>query len=414
MAVNLQIQEPILPIAGVRLATAAAGIRKSGAPECVLIEIAQGSSVAGMFTQNAFCAAPVQICRQHLQTASARYLLINAGNANCGTGSQGLGDARQLCQQVADLTATQISEVLPFSTGVIGAYLPVDKISAVLPQLHATLDADQWQNAARAIMTTDTVPKVISTQVRLSSGTLVSSTGIAKGAGMICPNMATMLAYIAVDAAVSQPLLNHMWQQLVADSFNAVSVDGDTSTNDSAILIATGKAQNTPLDMAALAPEHPQHADYLLIYQQLNDICGYLAQALVRDGEGASKFVAIKVTNGASVAECRQVAYQVAHSPLCKTALFASDPNWGRILAAVGNAKVANLNTERVNIAINGVDIVRNGERAGSYTEEQGVVEFAKAELEIDIDLARGAASACVYSCDLGHEYVRINAEYRS
>ena len=392
----------VFPVAGVRLATAAAGIRKPGRQDVLLIEIAKGANCAAMFTSNAFCAAPVIVARQHLDTHSPRYLLINSGNANAGTGEQGRQDAIRTCQAVADECACTAEEVLPFSTGVIGELLPVDKISTVLSQLQHHLKEDAWHAAAQAIMTTDTVPKIISRQVTLA-GKLVTFSGIAKGAGMIRPNMATMLSFLATDAALDKATLQSCLRNAVNKSFNRITVDGDTSTNDAVVLMATGHS-GVQIEAGELAG----------FQAMLDEVCVDLARALVRDGEGATKLINIVVDQGRNEQECARVAYAIAHSPLVKTAFFASDPNWGRILAAVGYAGVDNLDISKIEIYLDDVCIVKSGGRASSYSEEQGRQVMQQTEITIRVVLARGTATTTVWTCDFSYDYVKINAEYRT
>ena len=396
----------LLPVAGIRLAAVSAGIKTPGRLDTVLLELAAGSAVAATFTRNAFCAAPVTIAKQHLQGGAPRYLLVNTGNANAGTGEQGLTNALRCCASLAGMADVAASEILPFSTGVIGEHLPVEKIEQVLPQALESLAEDQWQPAAEGILTTDTRPKGSSRCIELD-GVAVTLTGIAKGSGMIRPNMATMLAYLATDAAVEQALLQALWSEVVELSFNRVTVDGDTSTNDAAILVATGAAGNDPIESAS----DPRLA---ILREALESLAVELAQELVRDGEGASKFVAVEVSGGLTQAECLEVAYTIAHSPLVKTALFASDPNWGRLLAAIGRADVPDLDVARVEVLINGVLIAEQGCRAASYTEEQGIAAMTPAEIAIEVRLQRGDSSATVWTSDLSYDYVRINAEYRT
>lgn len=365
---------------------------------------AEGSTVAGVFTRNAFCAAPVQLCKQRLGQP-VRYLITNTGNANAATGAPGLQAANAVCQAVADCLQVPVEQVLPFSTGVIGEPLPTDRIIAALPQAVADLREDNWALAGEGIMTTDTRPKGASCQFE-HEGTVYSVTGISKGAGMIRPNMATMLGYIATDAAVAAPVLQALVKQAADLSFNRITIDGDTSTNDSFMLIATGQTGS-----AITTAEGG-------LYHKLADaVCAIaieLAQAIVRDGEGATKFVTVQVGQGATAGECLDVAYAVAHSPLIKTALFASDPNWGRIVAAVGYAGVPGLEQEKVNVFLNDVCIVRNGGRAAAYTEEQGAAVMEQEEILIRIELGRGDCCETIWTTDLSHEYVRINAEYRT
>ncbi len=395
-----------LPVAGIQLSCVSAGIKTPGRLDLVLLEIGEGAEVAARFTRNAFCAAPVHVARAHLQAANPRYLLINTGNANAGTGEQGMVNARRCCELVAQQCGVNTEQVLPFSTGVIGEHLPVAKIEAALPAAQSALTAGQWLSAAEGIMTTDTEPKACSRQLELD-GKQITVSGIAKGAGMIRPNMATMLAYVATDAVVSADCLQQMWQDVVEYSFNRVTVDGDTSTNDAALLIATGAAGNTPVDDV-------EHAQYQALKEAIFEVALQLAQWLVRDGEGASKFVEVQVTQGSDEAECLEVAYTIAHSPLVKTALFASDPNWGRLLMAIGRARVPEFNVDLVTVSLNGVLIAENGGRAASYTEQQGVAAMAPVDITIKVGLGRGQAQATVWTSDLSYDYVRINAEYRT
>lgn len=397
------MQQP-LSVPGIRLGVAEAGIKYAQRRDLVLIEAAPGTQAAAVFTQNAFCAAPVQVARAHLQSGAPRYLLINTGNANAGTGAAGLDAAQASCQAVADLVGCAAQQVLPFSTGVIGEALPLDRLIAGLPAAHAALRADAWVEAAHGIMTTDTKPKWATQRLSIG-GHMVTITGIAKGSGMICPNMATMLGFIATDAQLEQSLLQTLLNDAVRDSFNAITVDGDTSTNDALLLLATGQA---PVRIAAGSAEAAQFSG------ALRTVCATLAQAIVRDGEGATKFITVQVQGGRDGEECRQVAYTIAHSPLVKTALFASDPNWGRILAAVGRAGVAELEIAAVQIYLDEVCVVRDGGRNPAYAEEQGQQVMARPEITIRVELGRGAAQAQLWTTDLSFDYVRINAEYRS
>ncbi|MDT8311523.1 MAG: bifunctional glutamate N-acetyltransferase/amino-acid acetyltransferase ArgJ [Methylophaga sp.] len=408
MAVNLlpPVAAELQAINGIRLATASAGIKKPGRQDLVLIEIAEGSHTAAVYTRNAFCAAPVILCREHQKHAAPRYLLINSGNANAGTGDKGMQAAKQSCQAVAEIAGVDAQSVLPYSTGVIGQQLPVDKIEAVLPEVFANLQADNWFAAANAILTTDTIAKARSVQCQLN-GQTVTLTGIAKGSGMIRPDMATMLSYIATDAAISQTALGQLLHQSMEQSFNRITVDGDTSTNDACVLMATGKAGNAEIDSL-------DSADARTFLQVLNDLSRFLAQAIVRDGEGATKFISINVTGGEDAAECRQVAYTIAHSPLVKTALFASDPNWGRILAAVGRSGLDNLDLTKIHIALNEVAIVAGGQPADDYTEARGQQVMDQKEITIHVALGRGNAEDLVWTCDFSYDYVKINAEYRT
>jgi len=396
----------LIPVPGVRLGTAAAGIKTPGRQDLLLLEVPSEASCAAVYTQNAFCAAPILLAREHQAKAPPRYLLVNSGNANAGTGEQGLRDARACCSAVAELAACQALEVLPFSTGVIGESLPVDLITAALPQAYAALSEDGWDSAAHAIMTTDTRPKGVSRQF-VSQGVTITVTGIAKGSGMICPDMATMLAYVATDMIVAPDLLQACLEQAVAVSFNSITVDGDTSTNDACILLASGQSAHAPVDTAG--SEEAQ-----ALQQAVTEVCCELAQAIIRDGEGATKFITVDVQGGVSESECRQVAYTVAHSPLVKTAFFASDPNWGRILAAVGRAGIADLDVDQVRIFLDDVCIVAAGERARDYTEAAGAEVMQRDEITVRIELGRGESRARVWTSDLSYDYVRINAEYRT
>jgi glutamate N-acetyltransferase/amino-acid N-acetyltransferase len=392
-------------VAGIRLATAAAGIRYRGRDDLLLMEVAEGGSCAAVFTRNAFCAAPVVVAREHLAKGPVRYLLINAGNANAGTGNNGLRAARETCRLLAGMAGCAMSQVLPFSTGVIGEDLPVDPFAQAIPSLLGSLTEDAWDAAASAIMTTDTVAKLASRQCALSTGA-VTVTGIAKGSGMICPNMATMLAYVATDAAVPDEVLHDVLVNAVDRSFNRITVDGDTSTNDACVLLASAAAK-ARVDQA-------DSADGRLFADAVNAVCAELAEMIVRDGEGATKLVRLRVDSARDGDEAASVAYTVAHSPLVKTALFASDPNWGRILAAVGRAGIADLDVDQVRIWLDDVCIVSAGGRDPSYTEEAGQRVMSGGEITIRIDLGRGEARTEVLTCDLSYDYVKINAEYRS
>ncbi|NLZ79725.1 MAG: bifunctional glutamate N-acetyltransferase/amino-acid acetyltransferase ArgJ [Gammaproteobacteria bacterium] len=405
MAVGLGDLPVLHPVSGFELGIASAGIKKPGRRDVVVMRCAPGSTVAGVYTQNAFCAAPVVLCKQRMQSAP-RYLVTNTGNANAATGEPGLQAANAVCAQLAQLVDCPIEQVLPFSTGVIGEPLPVEKINAALPAALADLSTDHWAIAGEGIMTTDTLPKGASVQFEYQ-GVTVTVTGISKGAGMIRPNMATMLGYMATDAAVSQDVLQNLLHDAANKSFNRITIDGDTSTNDSCILVATGQAQVAPITQ-------PEGELYHALREAINQVAMQLAQAIVRDGEGATKFVTVQVQGGAQQQECLDVAYAVAHSPLIKTALFASDPNWGRIVAAIGYAGVHDLNIEGVNVFLGDVCIVAQGGRAQSYTEEQGAAIMQQSEITIRIELGRGACSETIWTTDLSHEYVRINAEYRS
>jgi glutamate N-acetyltransferase/amino-acid N-acetyltransferase len=406
MAVGSGELPELHPVPGFRIGVGSAGIKKPGRLDLVVMEVATGSEVAAVFTTNAFCAAPVQVARKHLAAGVPRYLITNTGNANAGTGEPGLANAQKTCDSLAHLGGVTAAQVLPFSTGVIGEPLPVDKIIDAMPAALADIGENNWLRAAQGIMTTDTRPKAASRQVDLG-GARVTVTGISKGAGMIKPNMATMLGYVATDAAVARPLLQTVIERAVNRSFNRITIDGDTSTNDSCVLVATGRAGNAVID----SEQHPHFAAF---YQAVETTFIELAQAIIRDGEGATKFVAVAVSGGASEAECVQVAYAVAESPLVKTALFASDPNWGRILAAIGRAGVADLDVSRIHLAINGVTIAEHGGRSPGYTEQQGTQAMAAEEITIAIQLGRGQASTTVWTTDFSHDYVTINAEYRT
>jgi len=415
MTVNYATPSPsqLLPVAGVRLGVAEAGIRKANRRDLTLIELAAGSRVAGVFTRNRFCAAPVQVCQQHLAGHEIRALLINTGIANAGTGEPGLLAARATCGAVAALMNLADRQVLPFSTGVIMEPLPLKRIVAGLPACQAALRADSqgWFDAAHAIMTTDTVAKAASQRVEIG-GKQIGVTGIAKGAGMIKPNMATMLGFVATDAAISQALLEQMVKQAAEASFNCISVDGDTSTNDSFILIATGAAGN-----AEITDELSD--EYAALCDAVTAVAATLAQAIVRDGEGATKFIEIAVQGGVDGAECKAVGYAIAHSPLVKTAFFASDPNLGRILAAIGNAAqthapLHDLDVRTVKLWLGDTLVSEYGGRAASYREADGVKAMSPAEILIRVDLGRGEAQAKVWTCDLSYDYVKINADYRS
>jgi len=408
MAVGEDQLPPLTPVAGLRVAAVAAGIKTPGRKDVVLMELAPGSQCAAVFTRNAFCAAPVTVAREHLQACAGQphYLLINTGNANAGTGDSGIAAARACVGAVAAATGVAAEAVLPFSTGVIGEPLPVALIEQAVPGAVNGLGADNWAAAAEGILTTDTRPKGVSVHFECAGQEYVV-TGIAKGAGMIRPNMATMLAYIATDVAVERGLLQDMLSCVVEGSFNRITIDGDTSTNDACVLVATGAAGNTPLGDS----EKPL---YTALYRALEEVCATLAQALVRDGEGASKFVTVQVNGGREESECLDVAFTIAHSPLVKTALFASDPNWGRLLAAIGRAGVVDLEVERVAVYLNDVLIAENGARAASYTEEQGAAAMRAEDIVIRVELQRGESTASVWTSDLSYDYVRINAEYRT
>jgi glutamate N-acetyltransferase/amino-acid N-acetyltransferase len=406
MAVGLKEPSGILPVRGVRLASCSAGIYRKARPDLALIAVSPGTSGAALFTTNAFCAAPVQVARAHLSRAAPRLCLINAGNANAGTGPAGLAAATATCGALAAIAGCAADQVLPFSTGVIGEPLPVDAIRAALPGLHGSLREDGWLDCARAIMTTDTLPKAASRRME-ADGRTVTVTGMAKGAGMIHPNLATMLAFVTTDAEVDAALLRDMLEYAAERSFNRISIDGDTSTNDALLLLATGKS-GIP---AIRAIDDPRLATLRSAVEQ---VCGELARAIVRDGEGATKFITVAVEEGADENECLAAARAVAGSPLVKTAFFASDPNWGRILAAVGRSGLRALDTAKISVMLDEVCIVAGGARAAGYSEDAGQRVMARSDITIRIRLGRGTASTTMWTCDLSHEYVRINAEYRS
>ncbi|MBF0675466.1 bifunctional glutamate N-acetyltransferase/amino-acid acetyltransferase ArgJ [Pseudomonas sp.] len=405
MAVGLGPLPTLHPVPGFELGIASAGIKRVGRKDVVVMRCAEGSRVAGVFTLNAFCAAPVILAKQRAQ-GEVRYLLTNTGNANAGTGEPGLRAAERTCAKLAELTGVAASAVLPYSTGVIGEPLPVEKIEAALPAALADLAEDHWAQAAEGIMTTDTLPKGASRQFQ-HDGVTVTVTGISKGAGMIRPNMATMLGYIATDAKVARDVLQDLVRDAANKSFNRITIDGDTSTNDCCMLIATGKA-NLP-EITAASGEL-----FAKLKQAVFEVFMEVAQSIVRDGEGATKFVTVQVNGGGTHQECLDVGYAVAHSPLIKTALFASDPNWGRILAAVGRAGVPQLDVGKIDVYLGEVCIASRGGRASTYTEEQGAAIMAQAEITIRIELGRGACSETIWTTDLSHEYVKINAEYRT
>ncbi len=409
MPVNytLPTQESLHPINGVTLGYAKAHVKKPDRKDMLVISLAEGSLAAGVFTQNRFCAAPVLVCREHLKRgADIRALVINTGCANAGTGATGFADAKATCDEVAKVLGCTRQQVLPFSTGVILEHLPMDKILAGVPQCVANLTPTGWFDAAHAIMTTDTVPKAVSRQLDIDGHT-VTITGISKGAGMIEPNMATMLGFIATDAVVGPDVLADMVKTAAAISFNAITIDGDTSTNDSLILIATGKAGNPPINGEGTA-------EYVKLQLAVNDVAIALAQAIVRDGEGATKFMTIKVQSGKSHAECMKIGKAIANSPLVKTAFFASDPNLGRILAAIGYAGVNDLDTDLIKLYLGAVLVAENGGRAASYREELGSAVMKESEILVRVELGRGAESATVWTCDFSYDYVKINADYRS
>jgi glutamate N-acetyltransferase/amino-acid N-acetyltransferase len=411
MAVNLAVPkaESLLPVAGVELGIAEAGIRKAQRKDLLVIKLRDGARVAGVFTQNRMCAAPVIVTREHLAISAdgrVRALVVNTGNANAGTGSEGMAHARKTCADLAALLKCDPAQILPFSTGVIMEPLPVERISAGLPACLADLRADNWLNAALAIMTTDTLPKAASRQVMIGNHK-ITITGIAKGAGMIHPNMATMLGYIATDAVISQPLLQKMVAAAAQKSFNAITVDGDTSTNDSFMLIASAAAA-MPEIVDAASPE------YIALCDAVTAVAGELARAIVRDGEGATKFITLQIEGGASDAECRKVGFAIGHSPLVKTAFFASDPNLGRILAAIGYAGIDDLDVSKLDLYLDDVLVARGGGRNPAYHEADGQRVMKQSEITVRVVLNRGQAAVTMWTCDLSHDYVSINADYRS
>ena len=408
MAVNLNAPEPasLLVIDGIELGFAEAGIRKAGRRDLMVMRFAAGTRVAGVFTRNSFAAAPVQVCRRHLGGGQAiRALVVNAGNANCGTGERGLDAAIATCTAVGGRAGCDPSQVLPFSTGVILEHLPVDRIEAALPACFSSLSADRWAEAAGAIMTTDTVPKGASRRVAID-GYAVTVTGIAKGVGMLQPDMATMLAFIGTDAAVAQPMLDRLVREVADVSFNRVTVDGDTSTNDSFVLIATG-ATGAPM----IDGDGP---GYAALRAAVESVAVTLAQAIARDGEGATKFITVVVEGAADGDEALRVARRIANSPLVKTAFFASDPNLGRLLMAIGNAGVHDLDTGRVNLWLGDVQVIENGGRSASYREQDGARVMRLDEITVRTALGRGSATMTVWTCDFSYDYVKINAEYRT
>lgn len=413
MPVNLQAPIPseLKPVAGLRLGIAMAGVRKANRRDVLVVELAQGSQVAGVFTTNRFCAAPVQICREHLALAKAdksgiRALLVNTGNANAGTGEDGLQRARSTCSALASHVGLEARQVLPFSTGVIMETLPIDRIEAALLAALADLGESHWATAAEAIMTTDTLPKAASLQVQIG-GKTVTVTGISKGAGMIRPHMATMLGFVATDAVLAPGLLDALVREAADRSFNRITIDGDTSTNDSFMLIATQQAGHAPI-------EHLDSGDGAILRDAVIAVSTRLAQAIVRDGEGATKFITVRIDGGTTEAECKLAAYAIAHSPLVKTAFFASDPNLGRILAAVGYAGIADLDQTLIDLHLDDVHVVHQGGRHPDYREEHGQRVMKQSEITVRVNLNRGPSSSTVWTCDLSLDYVRINADYRS
>jgi len=409
MPVNLiaPVASDLFPVPGIEIGTASAGVRKANRKDLTVFKLASGSSVGAVFTQNRFCAAPVQVCQSHLKvTQGIRALVINTGVANAGTGESGLLHANQVCQALADLLQVQADQVLPFSTGVIMEPLPVERIVDGLPLALADLAQDHWSQAASAIMTTDTLPKAVSRQIQID-GVTVTISGISKGAGMIRPNMATMLGFIATDACISPALMDNLALDLAQASFNRISIDGDTSTNDSFVVMASCKASHKPIDSWSSSHGHA-------LKEALTDVARWLAQAIVRDGEGATKFITVTVEGGKTSAECLQAAYAIAHSPLVKTAFFASDPNLGRILAAVGYAGIADLAQDKIELFLDDVHVVTRGGRNATYKEDDGKRVMKQSEITVRVVLGRGDAIETVWTCDLSHDYVTINADYRS
>lgn len=406
MAVGQGSAGPLLPVDGVSIGVCCAGIKKPNRRDLVVFKLAPGTRVAGVFTTNAFCAAPVQVAREHMSQAETRLWVVNTGNANAGTGARGLADAREACARLAALKGLEPEQVLPFSTGVIGEYLPMETIANGLPNAIAALNPDNWEEAAHGILTTDTRPKGCSRQFEFQ-GETITVTGIAKGSGMIKPNMATMLAYVATNASVAQPVLQELLKTANEGSFNRITVDSDTSTNDACMLAATGKTELAEIDST-------DSELYRHLLKTVSEVMLELAQGVVRDGEGATKFVEVAVDKAGSTEEALAVAYTIAHSPLVKTALTASDANWGRILAAVGRSGLDNLDVSAIDIWLDDVQIVAGGERALGYTEEAGSAMVSQEELTIRVILNRGDVSDQVWTTDLSHEYIRINAEYRT
>jgi glutamate N-acetyltransferase/amino-acid N-acetyltransferase len=417
MAVNspLPVASELKPVNGIEIGYAEAGIKKPNRKDVLLMKLAEGATVAGVFTKNRFCAAPVQVSKANLAAVAdggkpIRALVVNTGNANAATGEQGLANAKATCDEVARLLGIDAQQVLPFSTGVILEQLPVQKIVAALPAAVSNLKQDNWFNAAEAIMTTDTQPKAASLTTTIG-GHSVTMTGISKGAGMIKPNMATMLGYLAFDAKVAQPVMDELVRYAADRSFNCITIDGDTSTNDSFILMATGQG---PLGADPLVIDSTDSPDYIALRDAVTGISTHLAQQIIRDGEGATKFITISVEQGRDMEECRKIAYSIAHSPLVKTAFFASDPNLGRILAAIGYAGVDDLDTTKLDLYLDDVLVAKAGGRNPEYKEEDGQRVMKKAEILVRVELGRGDANSTVWTCDLSHDYVSINADYRS
>lgn len=406
MSVGLKYPQSLVKIKGIRLSASSAKIYREKRDDIALIEITDGSVTSAAFTQNRFCAAPVQISKNHLSKSKPRYCLINAGNANAGTGEDGLSNSKAICRELAKITNCNENEILPFSTGVIGEDLPVEKINKVLPQLVKNLSEDCWVNVAKSIMTTDTIPKAVSSQISIANST-VSITGIAKGSGMIKPDMATMLSFVATDANITKDALDKIRDHALFKSFNRITIDGDTSTNDSFLLISTCAIDAPIIDKK-------DSKEFKILENEIIKVCRELAQAIVRDGEGATKFISIQVDEGIDSSECLSVAYKVAESLLVKTAFTASDPNWGRIIAAIGNSNIRDLDIHKIDVYIEDICIVNNGERSKTYSEDKGKKVMRQNEIILRINLRRGAFSEEIWTTDLSYEYIKINAEYRS
>ena len=406
MSVGLKHPQSLVKIKGIRLSASSAKIYRKKRDDIALIEITDGSVTSAAFTQNRFCAAPVQISKNNLSKSKPRYCLINAGNANAGTGEDGLSNSKAICRELAKITNCNENEILPFSTGVIGEDLPVEKINKVLPQLVKNLSEDCWVNVAKSIMTTDTIPKAVSSQISIANST-VSITGIAKGSGMIKPDMATMLSFVATDANITKDALDKIRDHALFKSFNRITIDGDTSTNDSFLLISTCAIDAPIIDKK-------DSKEFKILENEIIKVCRELAQAIVRDGEGATKFISIQVDEGIDSSECLSVAYKVAESLLVKTAFTASDPNWGRIIAAIGNSNIRDLDIHKIDVYIEDICIVNNGERSKTYSEDKGKKVMRQNEIILRINLRRGAFSEEIWTTDLSYEYIKINAEYRS
>ena len=406
MSVGLKHPQSLVKIKGIRLSASSAKIYRKKRDDIALIEITDGSVTSAAFTQNRFCAAPVQISKNHLSKSKPRYCLINAGNANAGTGEDGLSNSKAICRELAKITNCNENEILLFSTGVIGEDLPVEKINKVLPQLVKNLSEDCWVNVAKSIMTTDTIPKAVSSQISIANST-VSITGIAKGSGMIKPDMATMLSFVATDANITKDALDKIRDHALFKSFNRITIDGDTSTNDSFLLISTCAIDAPIIDKK-------DSKEFKILENEIIKVCRELAQAIVRDGEGATKFISIQVDEGIDSSECLSVAYKVAESLLVKTAFTASDPNWGRIIAAIGNSNIRDLDIHKIDVYIEDICIVNNGERSKTYSEDKGKKVMRQNEIILRINLRRGAFSEEIWTTDLSYEYIKINAEYRS